>query len=255
MQINLLSSFDSNVYRCHDIKKSERVIAIVSDPIYYDGFIREMKEFERRNKKLIEAGKEPRKLEVSIRVDYRSRSLSQNAWLWSAHTLEANFLNGNRSAWTDAQGIKWRTSESITPEMVHFDYMERYAARGTIDVDAAMVPALSRMLEADTGHVMERQGLPDGRVRLEVWKTSSYLTVREFCELARHVEAQMLAYGVTFREAYEFLSLTADLKRFEEKALKEEKDAKPREWANLSDEEKQANDRYRYWEEKGAPIV
>lgn len=218
MIFRALVDFDPAIYRAYGIKAASNVAAFVLEPIYWDTFQEAMKRFIAKNDARLIAGKDAFRLELSVSVDYRSRSLSQNAWLWAAHTLEANFLNGHRSAWTDRQGIIWRERGTITPEDVHADYMEQYAARGTVDCDPEILQGLAMMIERDTGHVMKREPLPDGRIRLEVWKTSSYLDVREFCELARHVEAQMLSYGVTFREAYEFLNLQDQLAEIEKRA-------------------------------------
>jgi len=221
MIFRALVDFDPAIYRAYGIKAASNVAAFVLEPIYWDTFQAVMKKHVAKNDARLIAGKDAIRLELTVTVDYRSRSLSQNAWLWAAHTLEANFLNGHRSAWTEKHNILFSERGTITPEDVHYDYMEQYAARGYVDVDPSMLQGLIRMIEADTGHVMKREPLPDGRVRLEVWKTSSYLDVKEFCELARKVEAQMLSYGVTFREAYEFLDLQDQLAEIEKRIPKE----------------------------------
>lgn len=218
MKLTFVAEFDPAVYRQYGIYDRDCLLVLRCEPMFWENVKRELGRFVKRNAKRVESGKDPMRLEVDIEADFRSRTLSQNAWLWAMHTLEANFLNGHRSAWTDNQGIKWREVESITPEMIHQDYMERYALRGFVDIDASLVHSIASRMEAEVGHVMKREGLPDGRVRLEIWKTSSYLNVAEFCRLAEEIERQMLSYGVTFHEAREFLNLTKDLEEYKKRA-------------------------------------
>lgn len=250
MKLHLLADFAPSLYREHGVTTAERVVMLTIDESSWDHVRRALKAHAEHNDKRILSGREPHLLEVTIETDYRSRTLSQNAWMWAAHTLEANILNGHRSSWTDRQGVLWREAESITPEMVHADYMERYAARGHVDVDPAFVHAVASMMETETGHVMGREVQPDGRVRLEVWKTSSYLNTAEFCALGRHIEDQLLSYGVGIGDVAEFLKLSRDLREYEKRVGKEA--LVP--WEKLTDEQRLQRDPFRYYEELGTPI-
>ena len=213
MILRFPATLDIKDYKDHNITKSDDLLCVRYDSAYRDKVRAELRKINEKNAKNMADGKEPVELDITVDIHYKKRSLDQNAWLWRAHEIEANIVNGTKSAWTDSQKIRWRTAESITPEMIHSDYMEQYARRGYIEVEPGFVDEVRKMVNESMGRVMKEQWLPDKqKMQFEIWRTSSYMDVREFCELADHVVENLLAYGVDLNNAVDYEALSVDLR-------------------------------------------
>lgn len=223
MRLNFPATLDVKDYNDHNITKFDDLFCIRYDSAYRDKIRAELRKITEKNAKNLNDGKEPVQLDVTVDIHYKKRSLDQNAWLWRAHEIEANIVNGRKSAWTDSQKIRWRVAESITPEMIHDLYMEQYARRGYIEVEPGFVDAVRKMVNESMGRVMKEEWLPDKqKMQFEIWRTSSYMDVREFCELADHVVENLLAYGIDLNSAVDYEALSVDLQEIKNEADKEE---------------------------------
>ena len=224
MVLKFPATLDVSDYKQHNITKFDDLFCIRYDSAYRDKIRSELRKINEKNAKNLSDGKEPVQLDIEVNIHYRGRSLDQNRWLWRAHEIEANIVNGRKSAWTDSQKIRWRTAESITPEMIHDSYMEQYARRGYIEVEPGFVDAVRKMVNESMGRVMKEEWLPDKqKMQFEIWRTSSYMDVREFCELADHIVENLLAYGVDLNSAVDYEALSVDLQEIKNEAGKEEK--------------------------------
>lgn len=223
MRLHFPATLDLKEYNRLGITKGDDLLILSYPDVYRDKIRAEMRKIVEKNAKNAASGKEPVELDVNIDIHYQKRSLDQNSWLWRAHEIEANIVNGKKSAWTDSQKIKWRTADSITPEMIHSDYMEQYAPRGYIEVEPGFVDAVRKMVTESMGRVMKEEWLPDKqKMRFEIWRTSSYMDVREFCELADHVVENLLAYGIDLNSSVDYENLSTDLQEIKNEATKEE---------------------------------
>ena len=211
MKLKFLATFSIDDYRKHGITKADDLVVLRYEPEYREKVRGELRKITEKNKKNESQDKPPVLIEVSLDIHYSKRSLDQNRWLWAAHTLEANLINNGLVAWDD-RNVRWQKAGIVTPEMIHHDYMERYAPRGYIEVEAGFVDTVRKMVEDTYGHVMGEEWLPkENKMRFEIWKTSSYMNVAEFCELADHVTDQIMSYGVDINNAADFNVLLDDL--------------------------------------------
>lgn len=207
MQACVLTEFDPSVYRRFGLPTAEHLLVLRVDETYWESLHKKLKEHVEKNDKRIMSGMEPFKLEVKIGVDYRHRSLSANAWLWAMHTIEADIINGKKLS------TRWHGIDDVTPEMVHDDYMERLAPRAEVVVDEWMAQALS-----ETAKIVAKETLPDGKVKLSLMKTSSYMNAREFAQLSHEVESQMIGYGIPLDNYLEYKKLADQVPEFDRDA-------------------------------------
>jgi hypothetical protein len=227
MRLHFPATLDLKEYNRLGITKGDDLLILSYPEVYRDKIRAEMRKIVEKNAKNAASGKEPVELDVNIDIHYKKRSLDQNAWLWEAHTLEANIVNGHKSAWTDDQKIKWREAGSVTPEIIHEDYLERFAPRGIIDVQPGMVDAVRQMVNETMGRVVDEKWIPENQVmRFTVWKTSSYMNVAEFCQLSERVKEQMISYGINLDDAVDWNNLMIDLEGVKSRAVTQEEKAK-----------------------------
>lgn len=209
MHLKFTATFSLDDYKDHNVTKGDDLLLLRYDAEYRDKVRRELRKIVEKNNKNRDKDKPPVELDVDIDIHYMKRSLDQNAWLWVAHTLEAAIVNNKRLS---GEAIQWNTPDEVTPQMIHDSYMEEFAPRGYVDVLPGWVDAIRKMIEETHGRVMNETWLPDKQVyRFEIWKTSSYMNVREFCELAEHVEDNLLSYGITLDNSVDFKHLIEDL--------------------------------------------
>jgi hypothetical protein len=78
------------------------------------------------------------------------------------------------------------------------------------------------MLIETTGKIVDETPIDAGHVRFTILKTSSYLTVAEFCHLADKVSEEMLAYGIDISNGLDWNTLMADLEGIKSRAVTEE---------------------------------
>ena len=225
MILKFPATFNVKDYLDHNITKADDLLCIRYDSAYRDKIRAEMRKINEKNGKNIADGKEPVQLDVTVDIHYKKRSLDQNAWMWKAHEIEANIVNGRKSAWTDSQKVKWRVAETVTPEMIHESYMEQYAPRGSIEVEPGFVSAVRQMITESMGRVIKEEWLADKqKMCFEIWKTSSYMNVREFCELADRVVENLLAYGIDMNNAVDYEALSVNLQEIKNEADKKEQE-------------------------------
>lgn len=233
MHAHILTEFDPSVYRRFGLPTAEHLLVLRVDETYWKSVYKKLKDHVEKNDKRIMAGMEPFKLEVKIGVDYRHRSLSANAWLWAMHTIEADIVNGNKAG-------KWYGVDDVTPEMIHEDYLERFAPRATVVVDEWMVAPLS-----ETARVIGKEPLPDGKVKLSLMKSSSHMNVREFAQLAHEVEKQMTSYGVDLDHYLEFKALADQIPGFD-KAVETHSPKPAKRWEDMTRAEQAEADPERF---------
>ena len=244
MRASILSTFDPLVYRRFGLPTAEHLLVLRVDETYWGSLYKKLKEHVEKNDARIMAGQEPFKLEVKLGVDYRHRSLSANAWLWAMHTIEADIVNGGNG------GGKWYGVNDVTPEMIHEDYMDRLAPRAEIVVDSWLVPMLS-----ETARVVAKEPLADGRVKVSLMKTSSYMNSREFAALSREVERQITSYGVSLDHYLEYKKLADQIPGFEKRAEENTPGPfVPKPWHKMTDDEKKKADPERFDTEKQMPL-
>lgn len=238
MQAHILTEFDPSVYRRFGLPTAEHLLVLRVDATYWESLHKKLREHVEKNDKRILSGMEPFKLEVKIDVDYRHRSLSANAWLWAMHTIEADIINGNKTG-------KWYGVNDVTPEMVHDDYMDRLAPRADVVVDEWMVAALS-----ETARVIGQEKLPGGKIKLSLMKTSSFMNVREFAQLAHEVERQMASYGIPLDNYLEYKKLADQVPEFDKKAA----EGSPKSWESMTRDEQKATDPERFDKEQNLEL-
>lgn len=231
MHAHILTEFDPSVYRRFGLPTAEHFLVLRVGDTYWDSVYKKLKEHVAKNDKRIMSGQEPFKLEVKIDIDYRHRSLSANAWLWAMHTIEASIINGKTVP------TKWQEADDVTPEMVHEDYMDRFAPRAEIVVEEWMVAAIG-----ETARIISQEPMADGKVKLCLMKSSSYMNVREFAALAHEVERQMVGYGISLDHYLEYQKLSDQVPEFDKAA---EKEAMPKE----SDNQTKAAPKPKSWHE------
>lgn len=202
MVLKFPATLDVSDYKQHNITKFDDLFCIRYDPAYRDKVRAELRKVNEKNEANKASGKEPVQLDVVIDIHYKKRSLDQNSWLWMAHELEARMVNTKDQTWRDEHGITWYKPGAITSEEIHESYMERFAPRATILVDPDNVEYLRRMLTETTGRVVSETWIPQiGKMEFIIWKTSSYMNVAEFCQLAEKVKESLLSYGVDLYSA------------------------------------------------------
>lgn len=236
MHAHILTEFDPSAYRRFGIATAEHLLVLRVDPIYWDSLHKKLKTHVEKNDKRIMAGQEPFKLEVKINVDYRHRSLPANAWMWAMHTIEAAIINGKGEAWHD--------KTDVTPEMIHEDYMDRFAPRADVIVDEWMAGPLG-----ETARIVSREDLGGDKIHLVLMKSSSYMNAKEFAQLSHEIERQMESYGISLDNYIDYKKLADQISEFDKEAEKTEDN-----WHRLTDAEKKAQDPKRFDEEKQLEI-
>ena len=160
-------------------------------------------------------------LDCEINIRYAQRSIDQNRWLWKAHEIESRLINTKDQIWRDEKGITWYKPGAITPEEIHESYNERYSPRAELIVDSSNVPFFRKILTETTGKIVDETPIDAGHVRFTIMKTSSYLTVAEFCQLADKVSDEMLAYGIDISSGLDWNTLMSDLEGIKSRAVTE----------------------------------
>jgi len=235
MQAHILTEFDPSLYRRFGLPTAEHLLVLRVDETYWESVHKKLKEHVFKNDKRIFSGMEPFKLEVKIGVDYRHRSLSANAWLWAMHTIEADIINGTKVS------TRWHGVDDVTPEMVHEDYMDRFAPRAEIVCDEWMAQALS-----ETAKIVAREKLDDGKVKLSLMKSSSYMNAREFAQLSHEVESQMVGYGIPLDNYLEYKKLADQIPDFDKAATDKPVEPKVKRWEAMTREEQKKADPEKY---------
>ena len=216
MHLKFTATFDVEDYKKHNVTKKDDILLLRYAEVARDKVRRELRKIVDKNNKNRDMGKEPVSIDVNMDIHYSKRSLDQNAWLWMAHTLEAAIVNNKRLS---GEAIQWNTPDEVTPQMIHDDYLERYAPRATVFVDAGNVDYLRKALTETAGRIMKETWHSDTqKMEMEIWKTSHYFNVREFCEFAEHIEDSLLSYGITLDNSTDYKNLIEDLQTLKNKA-------------------------------------
>jgi len=223
MRLKFTATFSVDDYKNHNISRMDDIIALRYMPEFREKVRRELRKLVLKNSANKEKGKGPVEIDVTCDIHYKKRSLDQNAWMWLAHTLEAAIVNNKKAS---GDFVKWNTPDDVTPQMIHDSYMQEYAPRGFVDVAPGFVDAVRQMLEETQGRVIDETWMPDiQKMRFTVLKTSSYMNVAEFCELAGHVEDNLLSYGVTLDHAVDYKRLIEDLQTIKSGLIREPESA------------------------------
>lgn len=211
MRIKFPAELNLDDYR--KFTKRDNVLIFRYTDEYSENIRKELRRIVEENRKRLKKSKPLVETEVLIDVHYKARTLDQNAWLWASHELEARLINGKNLAWRDSKGITWYGNNAVTAQDVHDSYNERYAPRGYIEVEPGFVDAVRSMVQNETGRVMKETQLSNGKIQFEIWKTSSYLNVREFVEYSEHVKENLLSYGIDLDNAADYNTLLDDLEK------------------------------------------
>jgi len=210
MRLRFPATFDLKDYQRLNVTKSDDLLILKYPEVYRDKIRVEMRKIVEKNAKNEANGKEPVELDVSIDIHYQKRSTTFNSWMWAVHTLEANILNGKRSAWTDDQRLKWRETNAITPEMIHESDMIEFAPIARIDVEPDNVPFLCKVLEEESGRVISREHNGAGKVTITIRQTSSYWDVRRAAEYGDILKNRLLSYGISLNDSVDYRNIVAD---------------------------------------------
>jgi hypothetical protein len=219
MRLRFPATFDLKDYQRLNITKSDDLLILKYPEVYRDKIRVEMRKIVEKNAKNEANGKEPVTLVCDIDIQYAKRSTDQNRWLWKAHEIEARLINTKDQIWRDEKGITWYKPGAITPEEIHESYNERYSPRAELIVDSSNVPFFRKMLTETTGKIIDETPIDSEHVRFTILKTSSYLTVAEFCNLADKVSEEMLAYGIDISNGLDWNTLMADLEGIKSRAV------------------------------------
>lgn len=218
MHLKFTATFNVEDYKTHNVTKKDDILLLRYAEVARDKVRRELRKIVKKNDENMMKGRPPVEIEIDANIHYAHRSLDQNRWLWAAHTLEANIINGGLAAWNDSN-IRWRKAGTVTPEQIHEDYMELYGPMGFVDVQPDFTDAIRKMLEETQGHVIHEEWIDDiKKMRFTVRKTSSYMNTREFSELADHITSNLLAYGIDISTGEDFQKLLEDLQTLKNKA-------------------------------------
>jgi len=210
MRLRFPAQFDLKDYQRLNITKSDDLLILKYPEVYRDKIRVEMRKIVEKNAKNEANGKEPVELDVSIDIHYQKRSTTFNSWMWAVHTLEANILNAKRSAWTDDQRLRWRETNAITPEMIHESDMVEFAPIARIDVEPDNVPFLCKVLEEESGRVINREPNGAGKVTITIRQTSSYWDVRRAAEYGDILKNRLLSYGISLDDSVDYRNIVAD---------------------------------------------
>lgn len=217
MRLKFTATFSVDDYKRHNISRMDDIIALRYMPEFNEKVRRELRKLVLKNSANKEKGRGLVEIDVDMDIHYKKRSLDQNRWLWMAHTLEAAIVNNKK---VQGGAIRWNTPDDVTPEMIHEDYMERFAPRGVVFAETGFIDCIRTMLQETQGRVVEEKWLPDEkRMMFTVWKTSSYLNVAEFCELGDKVTEQILSYGIDINRGVDFKRLAEDLETIRQTGL------------------------------------
>lgn len=225
MRRHFLGSFDVADYQRLGVTKSDDLLILRYPELYRDKIRAEMRKIVEKNAKNKANGKEPVELDVSIDVHYQKRSTTFNSWMWAIHTLEANILNGRRSAWTDNEKLKWRETNAITPEMIHESDMVEYAPIAKIDVEPNNVPFLCKVLEEESGRVISKEPNGTGKFTITIRQTSSYWDVRRAAEYGGILKNRLLSYGISLDDSVDYRNIVSDFDTWKREAEKKEAEA------------------------------
>lgn len=146
-------------------------------------------------------------LELNLEVFYRKRSLNANALLWQLYTIEANWANGNAD-YREGYFSKRLPGHVITPEDIHRDDVEVYAEKQEWTIYKVDKFNFARAMElADMGRVVSVKELPDSsdKLRVQVWKTTSFLDSKEFSVWVNRVIDRIRYGGLLATDETEFL--------------------------------------------------
>ena len=219
MHLKFTATFSLDDYKKHNVTKSDDLLLLRYNYEYREKVRRELRKIVAKNEKNLANGKDPVQIVADLNIFYAHRSLDQNRWLWLAHTLEAAIVNNKRLS---GELIQWNTPDEVTPQMIHDDYLERFAPHATIFVDASNVDYLRKALSETAGRIMKETWHSDTqKMEFLIWKTSSYFDVREFCEFAEHIEESLLSYGITLDNSVDYKNLMEDLQSIKNKSQKE----------------------------------
>ena len=214
-----LATLDIQYAQSQGMTRLGDIIPLRYSEEYRDRMREEIKKIDAKNKKNAAEFKDPVQIEVSLNIHYQKRSVDQNSWLWSAHTLEAKLINTKDQAWCDDKKITWYKPGAVTPDEVHEAYMERYAPVGYIDVEPGFVSAVRQMMVETMGRVIKEEWNQDNqKMVFTVRKTSSYMNTAEFYQLAEKVKENLLSYGVDLDSALDYKQLMNDLDTLKKKS-------------------------------------
>jgi hypothetical protein len=225
MRIHVPVTIDIPYAKSLGIVKLGHLIPLRYDDIYEKKMQEEIKKVIEKNAVSMEKYGKLIQIDCDLNIHYAQRSLDQNRWLWKAHEIEAKIVNTKDQIWRDEKGITWYKPGAITPEEIHESYNERCAPRAKLIVDANNVPFFRKMLLESTGKIVSETIIDAGHVQIEIWKTSSYMNVAEFCQLSEHVKGNLLSYGVDLENASDYSALIADLDTWKREAEKKEAEA------------------------------
>jgi len=220
MRLRFPATFDLKDYQRLNITKSDDLLILKYPEIYRDKIRVEMRKIVEKNAKNEANGKEPVELEIEMNIHYAKRSMSANAWLWSAHTLEAKLINTKDQTWRDSMGISWYKVGAVTPEEIHDHYMNEFAPRAKVLIEPDCLEYFRQALNETTGKVVGEHYIESiGKYELTLWKTSSYMNVAEFCALSEHVKESLISYGINLDDATDYTQLLTDLEGIKSRAV------------------------------------
>lgn len=145
-------------------------------------------------------------LEVTVEIFYRKRNLEQNRLMWKLYEIEANWINGT-PLYRAGYWSKKLPERIITPEEIHQDDLETYCEKTEYFVPKDSLFAFRRGVEYELGKVKKAEPVSAETVRVEVWKTTSFLNRKEFSQWVDRIIDRIEDSGLLRVDEGEFLML------------------------------------------------
>jgi len=150
------------------------------------------------------------KLKLSLDIEYNPRSDEANAFWWALLNLEANYINGT-PMYRAGYWSKKLPDDKVTPQRIHDDELETYCEKRTMDVPEKDAWAYRRVQVPGLGRVHHMEPLQGGKVRLHIWKTTSFMDSKEFSTwVKRKIDAIMSEGSLLKTDVPEFIALKND---------------------------------------------
>jgi len=141
------------------------------------------------NDRRIANGKQACELEITIKAHYDDRTVKANALMWVIYDLQAQILN------REGQYIR----NPIKPMELYKQDMEGYAPvheKTCMTIDAPAVIAFAESGDCEyKGHLINREELPDGMIRLTFRETSSFWDTATFATFIEYKLAELETMG------------------------------------------------------------
>lgn len=183
------ANLDITAYQKHEVKRSENLAIFKYADDWQPIVTAWLRECVDANDRRIANGKQPAELEISIKAHYDDRTVKANALMWVIYDVDCEILN------REGKYIQ----HPITPMELYQQDMEGYAPvhiKICAKEDAEAVIAYAESGEPEyRGHLILREELPDGMVRLTFRETSSFWDTAQHSTFLEYKLAELETMG------------------------------------------------------------